>query len=141
MREAFGAEQLERGEGHGYSGLHVEDAGAPGAALFDSEGHLGQRAKRPDGVEMAEQKDGLFAPTAGGEAGFENVSGAAATMSANGCAEAGGSLRGEVEATVNGSLFVGGGLKFDKGLKEPEKGFFPSVSGLQQIANCVVHSC
>ena len=143
MRQAFSPKHLERDEGHGHSGLHVEHAGSPGAAFFDPEGHLGERAERPDCVEVAEQQDGLFAaaPRAGGKAGFDR----AATMPANGRAETGGGLSGEVEAAVESGFFGGifgrGGLKFDKGLKHSEKRFFAFPGGFHKVMNFVVHSC
>ena len=41
------------------AGLHVEHAGAVQAAVGDVAGHGGERAQRIDGVEVAEQQDGL----------------------------------------------------------------------------------
>ena len=127
--EAFGFQDFDGGEGHGDSGFHIEHAGAAGAAFFDFEGHLGKRAERPYGVEMAEEEDGFFGAALGvAETGFEDVSRMGLTMAADGGSEAGGGLSGEVYAAVEGGLFSGffsaGGLKFDKSLEEVEKRFF-----------------
>ena len=54
LREGF-----EGGEGHEDAGLHVEDTWSVEASVTLVKGHGGERAEGPDGVEMAEEEDGL----------------------------------------------------------------------------------
>ena len=59
LKQARFSEQLEGGERHSDTGLHVEGTGAPKAATTDPAGHGLKRAERPNCVEVTEEEDRL----------------------------------------------------------------------------------
>jgi hypothetical protein len=105
---------LDGGEGHADSSFHVEDAGTPYSFLIDAKGHGLEGAQRPDGIEMAEQQDGLRAPAAFPEADFEVVSAVELAVSADATVQSFGVGGGLVDAAIYGGFFVARRLNFDK---------------------------
>ena len=68
-------QQLQRGKRHHHAALHVQDAGTPCPAAAQTEGHLLERAQGKDGVQMAQQHQGLGLCPGRPEAADQQVTG------------------------------------------------------------------
>ena len=108
---------LDGCEGHDDAGLHVEDAGAPEAAIFFAPGHSRERSHGPDGVEVAEEQDGLSGGTRGAEAELEDVAEGFLFVTFDAAAEGAGDVFYLGDGGVYGDAVFSGGLGLDEGLK------------------------
>jgi len=113
----FGAELFERRKGfkgHDDAGLHVEDAGTEDFAVGFAPGHFGERAERPDGVQMAEEQDAGAFGAGGAETELEDIAVLFLAMAFYGRAEVCGPGCDEIVRAVDCSLVFAGGFDFDQ---------------------------
>ncbi len=90
--------------------LHVEDAGAIELTLSFAPGHFGEGADGPDGVQVAEKKDGVVAAAGGAKVELEDVAKGLLAVALDGCAELGRPLGDEGAGAVDGGFIFAGGF-------------------------------
>ncbi|HTW45453.1 MAG TPA: hypothetical protein VMD58_07905 [Acidobacteriaceae bacterium] len=92
---------------------------------------------------MTKKQNGLTRAAAGAggrvEAGLKNISRGALAMPPDLRTKRGGGLRSEVNAAVDGSFVVTGGLKFDKDPEQAKQALFPAPSAFKQIHRTVTY--
>src|SRR5262245_46795206 len=107
---------LESKNHHRDAGLHVVNPGTMGAAGVDAEGHGGERAHGPYGVEVSEKQEGLS--RAAGEVRPEVVAGFLLLREGNPAADLLKLLRQERTHAVQGRLVIAGRLNLHHALEQ-----------------------
>jgi len=98
------------------------------------EGHFGEGAEGPDGVEMTEEEDTGADGAPGAEFELKDVAEVSLFVAFDGSAEAGGPSDNEVGGAVDGGFVVGGGFDFYQLAEAGEEaGFGGGYAGLESI--------
>ena len=97
-------------------------------------GHGGEGAERPDGVQVAEEKDGFASGAGGAEAELEDISEVFLFVSFDASAELASPAFDEGSGGVEGGFVLAGGLLLDKGM---EVGLDPVGMGLNLCEDCL----
>ena len=108
-----GLQRLDGVEHQSDAGFHVEHAGAVQASVGDVAGHVGERAEWVDGVEVAEEQDGLHF-FAAGEIDLQVVAESVGGMHSGASAEGFESFGEEPGHAVRGGFVVAGGFDLDE---------------------------
>ena len=120
-------------EGHEHAGFHIEDAGAVEFALGGAEGHLGEAAEGPDGVEVAQKQDASAFGARWAEAEFEDVAEVLLFVALDGGVKFGGPGGDEVGGAIDRGFVAGGGFDFDQPAEAgKEAGFGGGNGGLER---------